>query len=118
MPFYNGGWWSVLVNSGSNGFTLYAGDKNYEGEDGNVVGFQASASVTGSNVWSTSNTSIFASASYKIFTGSLQEIRYYAQPILKSNFDAYVMNPSSIEGNTVSNTQSSYNSLFFRCILI
>jgi hypothetical protein len=36
LPFYNGEWWSVLVNSGSDGFTLYAADKNYNGEDGYV----------------------------------------------------------------------------------
>jgi len=97
LPFYNGGWWSVLVNSSSVGFTLYAANKNYEGEDGNVIGFQASSSVTGSNIWTASLISTFGSASYKIFTGSLQEIRYYTQPISKSNFDAYVMNPYSIE---------------------
>ena len=99
LPFYDGGWWSVLINSSSAGFTLYAADKNYQGEDGNVVGFQASASVTGSNVWTASLISTFGSASYKIFTGSFQEIRYYTQPISKSNFDAYVMNPYSIESS-------------------
>jgi hypothetical protein len=108
LPFYDGGWWSVLINSGSTGFTLYAANKNYEGEDGNVVGFQASSSVTGSNVWTASLVSTFGSASYKTFTGSFQEIRYYTQPISKSNFDAYVMNPYSTE-------QSEY--LAFRATL-
>ena len=108
LPFYDGGWWSVLVNSGSTGFTLYAANKNYEGEDGNVVSFQASSSVTGSNVWTASLVSTFGSASYKIFTGSFQEIRYYTQPISQSTFNAYVMNPYSTE-------QSEY--LAFRATL-
>ena len=99
LPFYDGGWWSVLINSSSVGFTLYAANKNYKGEDGNVVGFQASSSVTGSNVWTASLISTFGSASYKIFTGSFQEIRYYTQPITNDNFDAYVMNPYSIESS-------------------
>jgi hypothetical protein len=99
LPFYDGGWWSVLVNSGSAGFTLYAANKNYKGEDGNVVGFQASSSVTGENVWTASLISTFGSASYKTFTGSFQEIRYYTNALIKDNFDAYVMNPYSIESS-------------------
>ena len=99
LPFYDGGWWSVLINSSSTGFTLYSANKNYNGEDGNTIGFQASASITGSNVWTASLVSTFGSASYKIFTGSFQEIRYYTQPITNDNFNAYVMNPSSIESS-------------------
>jgi hypothetical protein len=38
-----------------------------------------------------------SSISSKIFSGSLQELRYYTQPISESTFDAYVMNPGSIE---------------------
>ena len=99
LPFYDGGWWSVLINSSSAGFTLYSANKNYNGEDGNTIGFQASASVTGGNVWTASLVSTFGSASYKIFTGSFQEIRYYTQPITNDNFNAYVMNPYSIESS-------------------
>jgi hypothetical protein len=97
LPFYNEGWWSVLINSSSNGFELFAKNKNYEGNDGNTLSFQASSSITGNNVWATSTKSIFASSSYKIFSGSLQEIRYYTQALGENAFDAYVMNPYSIE---------------------
>jgi hypothetical protein len=100
LPFYNGGWWSVLINKNSSIYTLYAANKNYEGNDGNTLSFEASSSVTSAaTTWNNSTISTFASASYKIFTGSLQEIRYYTQPISKSSFDAYVMNPYSIEQN-------------------
>jgi len=124
LPFYNGGWWSVMVNKdNSNIYTLYAKDKNYEGEDGNIIGFQASSSLTGSSSWAVSGSLIFGSGSvlagktYTAFSGSYQEIRYYNVPLSESAFDAYVMNPNSIEGNTISRAQSSKNSLFFRLSL-
>ena len=113
LPFYDGGWWSVLVNTDSTtGFTLYAANKNYDGEDGNTVGFQASSSVTAAqNIWNATNTIYFGREVFNatpLFTGSFQEIRYYSQPITKDNFDAYVMNPYSTE-------QSDY--LAFRATL-
>lgn len=124
LPFYNGGWWSVMVNKdSSNVYTLYAKDKNYEGEDGNIIGFQASSSLSGANSWNTSGSLVFGSGSviagktYTAFSGSYQEIRYYNVPLSESGFNAYVMNPNSIEGNTIQGAQSSKNSLFFRLSL-
>jgi hypothetical protein len=113
LPFYDGGWWSVLVNTDSTtGFTLYAANKNYDGEDGNTVSFQASSSVTSAQtIWNATNTIYFGREVFNatpLFTGSFQEIRYYSQPITKDNFDAYVMNPYSTE-------QSDY--LAFRATL-
>jgi len=106
LPFYDGGWWSVLLNKSqttSHAYQLFAKDKNYDGEDGNVIGFQASASVTASNsnTWTGSTISYFGTSSLsgKIFSGSFQEVRYYTLPLLESNFDAYVMNPYSIESS-------------------
>jgi hypothetical protein len=40
------------------------------------------------------------SSSYSPFSGSYQEIRYYATGISESVFKDYVMNPYSIEGNS------------------
>jgi len=113
LPFYDGGWWSVLVNTDSTtGFTLYAANKNYNGEDGNTIGFQASSSVTAAQtIWNATNTIYFGREVFlppTLFTGSFQEIRYYSQPLTKDNFDAYVMNPYSTE-------QSEY--LAFRATL-
>jgi hypothetical protein len=78
LPFFNGGWWSVMINrvpnvgvSGYSDFTLYAG-------------------------------------------GSLQEIRYYTNHISESVFKDYIMNPHSIEGNTIN---SSPDELIFRASL-
>jgi hypothetical protein len=128
LPFYDGGWWSVMVNQTSSGgfniYDLYAKNKNYEGEDGNIIGFQASSSVTTPSYWGASVGSlVFGSGSslfgkvYTPFSGSFQEIRYYTVPLSESGFNAYVMNPNSIEGNTIQGAQSSKNSLFFRLSL-
>jgi len=123
LPFYNGDWWSVLINVNSSSattYTLYAKNKIYDGVDGNIIGFQASSSFTGTNFWRTPHRLFFGTGSvlngktYTNFSGSYQEIRYYNVPLSESAFDAYVMNPSSIEGNTISGSQSSKNSLFFR----
>jgi hypothetical protein len=123
LPFYDGGWWSVLINADSGStttYTLYAKNKIYNGVDGNTIGFQASSSFVGDKFWSTSfqlffgTSSVLNTQTYSAFSGSYQEIRYYNVPLSESAFDAYVMNPSSIEGNTISGSQSSKNSLFFR----
>jgi hypothetical protein len=84
LPFYDGGWWSILINKTGSNFTLYAGNKNYKGEDGNVVGFQSSSSLSASStIWDNSTLSYFGTSSLsgKIFSGSFQEIRYYTQPL-------------------------------------
>ena len=103
LPFYDGGWWSVLINKSNNDYTLYAKNKNYKGEDGNVIGFQASSSITSAaTTWNNSTTSSFTkspSLFCSVFTGSLQELRYYTTALPEVNFNAYVMNPYSIENS-------------------
>jgi hypothetical protein len=48
---------------------------------------------------------------YNSFSGSFQEIRYYNKPISESVFKDYIMNPSSIEGNSLN---SGADQLAFR----
>jgi len=125
LPFFDGGWWSVLVNNTGNNSLLYAKNKIYEGYDGNAIGFQGSGSVNLS-------TGTFASASlylpfsssltiatkvYQPFSGSFQELRYYNIPLSESQFNDYVMDPYSMEGNLLSGSQSSLSSLKFRAPL-
>lgn len=117
LPFFNEGWWSVLINkSGSTGFTLYAKNNLYTGQDGNTLGFQGSSSVSLSNAWNTSTKAYFGSASFsaKVFSGSLQEVRYYKVALSESSFNDYVMNASSTEGNS---TNSAPDELVFRATL-
>ena len=64
LPFYNGGWWSVLINKNSSLYTLYAANKNYEGNDGNTLSFEASSSVTSAaTTWNNSTISTFINSS-------------------------------------------------------
>lgn len=117
LPYFNQGWWSVLINkTNATDFTVYVKNNNYQASDGNTIGFQASSSVSLANNWATSTLSYFGSSSLsaKIFSGSLQEIRYYVNAISESVFNDYVMNPNSTEGNTVN---SSANELAFRAAL-
>jgi hypothetical protein len=100
LPFFDGGWWSVLINKTSaTEFTVFAKNKIYNGDTGNILGYEASSSISLTNPWATATESYFASSSLnlKVFSGSLQELRYYTQPVSKDAFDAYVMNPNSIE---------------------
>jgi hypothetical protein len=121
LPFFNGEWWSVMLTKENDDFTLYAGDKIYDGNDGSQIGFIASASdnFPGSD-WDTATNSYFPSLTradvppYTPFSGSYQEIRYFNQAISQSVFKDYVMNPQSTEGNGVN---GSYNQLAFRATL-
>jgi len=115
LPFFNEGWWSVMITSGSsNGFELTAANKIYNGKDGTSIGYIASSSVaTGS--FDLVNIAYFATSSInQAFSGSLQEIRYYNTKLSESVFKDYVMNPLSTEGN---GTNSSTNQLAFRVAL-
>jgi len=129
LPFFDGGWWSVMINrvpstsSGYSDFTLYAGNKIYEGGDnGTLLGFYSSSTITVDDTdWTSSGTSYFALGGhiingdlYNYFSGSLQEIRYFKSPLSESVFKDYIMNPYSIEGNTIN---SSPNELIFRASL-
>lgn len=100
LPFFDGDWWSILINKNSDtNYTVYAKNKLYNGDSGCIIGYQASSSVTLTNPWASASISYLATSSLsaKNFSGSLQELRYYTQPISQSTFDAYVMNPQSIE---------------------
>ena len=105
LPIFDDGWWSVLINSGSTGYDLYAKNKIYIGDDASYIGFQASASIQKVNtLWAGATTSLFASGSNEYFSGSLQEIRYYKPSLSESVFNDYVQNPLSSEGNTLNSS--------------
>jgi len=124
LPFFNGDWWSVMAKrtgtGASTNFELYSGNKMYEGgENGTSIGFFNSSSVTANDASFVAATdSRFGSGSitvnskiYNKFSGSFQEIRYYSKPISESVFKDYIMNPSSIEGNSLN---SGADQLAFR----
>ena len=122
LPFFDGEWWSVmLTKEGPDLFTLYTGNKIYNGNDGSQIGFFESTSISiDPNDWDIANNSFFptdrraAITPYEAFSGSYQEIRYFDQAISGSVFKDYVMNPQSSEGNGVN---GSANQLSFRAPL-
>ena len=117
LPFFDGGWWSVMVTQTGSNYNIYAGNKIYQGFEGNTIGFLASSSVNYvGGLWeSASVTSSFYNTDNEYpansLTGSLQEIRYYTQPISVNRFEDYIMNPQSIE------SEDTPNQLAFRASL-
>ena len=124
LPFFDNGWWStMLVMSGSTQ-TLYAKNNIYSNYDGSTIGFQASASVTGSLgaatgslYLSNSGSQTMSGRAYLPFSGSFQELRMYTTYLPESSFNDYVMNPYSIKGNSLTGSESAFNALIFRAPL-
>ena len=122
LPFFDGGWWSVMVaqQEDESLFEFYAANKIYNGKDGYEIGFIASSSVTASDInpWNNATNSYFPSqapiGSYTNFSGSYQEIRYFTTTLTDPIFKDYTMNPNSIEGLSPS---SSDDQLAFRASL-
>lgn len=117
LPFFNQDWWAVLINKNSDSsYTIYAGNTVYDGNDGNTLGFTGNSTVSKLGNWSGSIDSYFGSSSLSatIFSGSLQEIRYYKNALDQSVFNDFIMNPGSIEGNGLN---SAPDQLIFRAAL-
>jgi hypothetical protein len=108
LPFFDNGWWSTMITRAGDDFTLYAGNKIYEGGDnGTLLGFYASSSINeDSTPWVNSIGIDFSLETPPLasdFSGSLQEVRYYTIGLTENTFKDYIMNPYSIEGNSVKN---------------
>jgi len=151
LPFFDKGWWSVMLKRNTHvsasddnqatTYTLYAKNKIYNGWDGNIIGFQGSASIV-SNVsasinqaWNKfgtgSNDGVYLggyisgsvvgnrtlTSAGKIFLGALQEFRYYSTPLTEEIFNNFTMNPESIEGINPTGSLSSFDKLNFRAPL-
>jgi hypothetical protein len=150
LPFFDQGWWSVLLKrdnhtiepSGSAIYSLYAKNSQYNGYDGNIIGFEGSSSLSINGItdpnynksWisssidsiiyvggrpegsTLSDASVLNDANI-LFSGSFQEFRYYSVPLSESVFNNFVMNPESIEGNNSAGTGSSFDALNFRAPL-
>ena len=122
LPFYNGDWWSVMVNyhpTSPDSFTVYAANKSSDYQLTQQIGYSASGSITATtDNWDNSTIIRFGKAypigEQKYLSGSLQEIRYYNKNVSEKVFHNYVLNPSSIQGSTIN---SSPNELAFRASL-
>ena len=112
LPFFNEGWWSVMVNADENSVspnvTLYAANV-INGQ----IGFSGSSAIsTNTQRFSSVEKSSFPLLSginidnilYTPITGALQEIRYWDTTLSESTFFDYVVSPYSTQGNTINST--------------
>jgi hypothetical protein len=119
LPFFDGGWWSIMTIQNGTTASLYAANSI-----NNTLGFASSSSVVGYNSTNYDNGGniefpsegnlVYNAQTYLPFSGSFQEIRYYTPDISASVFYDYVLNPYSSEGNGVN---TSPNELIFRADL-
>ena len=157
LPFFNKGWWSVSLqrdkhvssslNTEATTYTLQVANKQYNGNDGNVIGWTGSVNLSTDNsigfpVTSSANEAwnsfgvtgvdgmylggfisgssvagIPLNAKTKLYSGSFQEFRYYSNDISTEVFYDFVMNPESIEGNNITGSESSFDIVNFRAPL-
>ena len=105
---------------------LYAKNKIYTGYDGNTIGFQASSSVSSSAFSTVVSGSFYLSypsnltiggKTYRPFSGSFQELRFYDINLDENKFDDYVMDPYSIDSNELIGPESALEALIFRAPL-
>ena len=131
-PFYDGSWWSVLLEQGGTApyQKLKVANSIYNGDDGFKIGYIATSSYSVTpGLWGAGTSISFnvpaknaspisrGSKDYYGLTGSFQEVRYYINRPDNSSetfFQDYVMNPHSIEGR---NYSSSAEDLIFRAPL-
>ena len=98
LPFFDGGWWSVMLtfNPSTGNLELSTGNKIYNGNDGTSLGFYGKTNIASSTPYLNSNTLFLSQTSTQpAFSGSLQEVRYYTTQINQSVFKDYIMNPLS-----------------------
>ena len=125
LPFFNGNWWSVMITKKDDPYVtydLYAASKTLDEYGQYVIQYQGSSSLQTPFDWKKpgnvlipgSGSSTILGKTYVPATGSFQELRYYNVPLSESQFNDYVVNSNSIEGNTL---DSSYDELFFRAAL-
>jgi len=128
LPFFNEDWWSVMLTYDDNtqGSQLFAKQKGlYLGD--NYIKYQGSSSAIANVLDDVESSTIFQfppsgsktvfGKTYNNFRNFLQELRFYSTKISESVFNDFVLNPYSIEGNTITGSQSSHQSLLFRAPL-
>jgi hypothetical protein len=128
LPFFDGGWWSAQINMPieNNGGPVNLTASLFAANQINgKIGFSASDSTSGydssyyssaivANLNDNSNYVFTDGTIYEPFSGSFQELRYWSASLNEDVFFDYVVNPYSIEGNTINNTPDS---LIFRADL-
>jgi hypothetical protein len=115
LPFFDGGWWSVMATVDYNSSSpsseeayLYSANRIND-----KIGFSGSNSINYNwQRWNSVEKSSFPLISgvnidsnyHAPLTGALQEIRYWDTVLSESLFYDYVVNPYSTQGNTINST--------------
>jgi len=104
LPIFDNNWWSVMTTQNNLTASLSVANKI-----DNELGFLGYNEITGFNTNSYLNSTkitfphpsnrFFNSKTYIPFSGSIQEIRYYAPNISASSFEDFVLNPYAFKGN-------------------
>lgn len=126
LPIYDGGWWNVNLTretgsirtdqTGSNQtYTITIGNKNQYGiqylESASIF-IDGSVSSSYNKSWNSFNKILLGGGTVNnVFSGSLQEFRYWIGSIPIEDFKDHILNPKSI---SYLNETSSYNNLIFR----
>ena len=122
-PFFDNGWWSVMttmdyVNSTA---SIFAGNRL----DQNIQYFKSASVPSSMGLYQGISISNFPfgvdsggininGTDHLPLTGALQEIRYWDPIISASSFEDFIVNPYSVEGNSINSTP---NELTFRAAL-
>ena len=104
LPMFDNKWWSVMTTQNNLTASLSVVNKI-----DNEIGFSSYNEIKGynPNLYNNSNEISFPHQSnitfnggiYTQFSGSIQEIRYYAPNISASSFEDFVLNPYAFKGN-------------------
>lgn len=130
IPIFNKEWWSLMLRQDKDNIRLFAKSRSDGDRDITYAAVSPLISPDTSS-WDIIfdvfrdravlrvgiATNVSPGKSYSAMSGSIQELRYYNTPLTEDTFDSFVRNPLSIEGNRISGSQSSYNSLRFRAPL-
>ena len=118
LPIFDNEWWSVMTTQ--NGLTASLSVAN---KIDNELGFSSYSEINGYNPNSYNSSTVvnipypsnlpLNGKVYSSFSGSIQEVRYYAPNISASSFEDFVLNPYAFKGNGF----GTPNQLIFRADL-
>ena len=122
-PFFDNGWWSVMttMDYANSTASIYAGNR----VDQNIQYYKSASVPSNVNLYRGISTCNFPfgvdsgginidGTDHLPLTGALQEIRYWDPIISASSFEDFIVNPYSVQGNSINSTP---NELTFRAAL-
>lgn len=112
LPFFNGEWWSVQLNSPSVDYNIPSVQVATKSSNGEIQHYTYEGVWVPQSNWSL-YTKLNLGSPTLPFSGSFQELRYYTTAPSASVFQDFTMNPYSTEGNNINSSET----LIFRADL-